>query len=288
VRKQSGVARLTIAIYVCADLMTTSPTTDDEQAPAPQPDVTKKSAQHEGQPTHPGVPLAPPGIVPESDVRVSTPSSAAPMPEHGLVEGLGELPSNYGDGRLVALVRDPATLWVYWDFSPQQIEQAFHGLGQARALLKVWNTRGAGAELVRDEEVHLEVRGWYVRNLTPGTELRVELWAVGERGARMLRSGRPVRLPPGQPSDQLEAFYLHVPLDESLHDVRASGRPLQYGGSTPAEWDRRIQPRAAELPTSPAHGFAAGSPGPGPNVPSSPHSRLPWSMTHVPDLGEDK
>src|SRR6266446_8394154 len=56
--------------------------------------------QHPGGPVHPGVPLAPPGIVPESDVRVHTPAAAVPPPEHGLVnEGLGELPWAYGEDR---------------------------------------------------------------------------------------------------------------------------------------------------------------------------------------------
>src|SRR5205823_1208732 len=103
--------------------------------------------QHHDEPRHPGVPLSPPGIVPESDVRVHSPASAAPQPSHGHVnEGLGELPWGYGDGRLVALVRDPATLFVYWDFSPQQVEQAFAGLGAARAVLKLLDAR---TELVR-------------------------------------------------------------------------------------------------------------------------------------------
>src|SRR5512138_1742641 len=101
---------------------------------------TRSRDQHPGEPSHPGVPLAPPGIVPESDVRVHTPSAAAPQREHGHVnEGLGELPWAYGDARLVGLVRDPTTLFVYWDFSQQQIEQAFAGLGRSRAVLKLWS-----------------------------------------------------------------------------------------------------------------------------------------------------
>src|SRR5256884_5532218 len=109
--------------------------------------------QHRGEPSHPGVPLSPPGIVPESDVRVHTPAAAAPQPEHGHVNaGLGELPWAYGDARLVGLVRDPTTLFVYWDFSPQQIEQAFMGLGPARSVLKLWNARNGSGELVRETE----------------------------------------------------------------------------------------------------------------------------------------
>src|SRR3954464_1557272 len=184
--------------------------------PGPMP-ATKRSAvvppagqqnghpidQHPGEPVLPGIALAPPGIVPESDVRVHTPAAAAPQRDHGHVnEGLGELPWAYGDARLVGLVRDPTTLFVYWDFSQQQIEQAFAGLGPARAVLKLWNARSGNGDLARETDVFLESRGWYVRDLPAGAELRAELWAVGERGARLIRAARPVRLPPAAPSEQ--------------------------------------------------------------------------------------
>jgi hypothetical protein len=226
--------------------------------------------QHRGEPAHPGVPLAPPGIVPESDVRVHTPAAAAPLPAHGLVnEGLGELPWAYGDARLVGLVRDPTTLFIYWDFSSQQIEQAFAGLGRARAMIKLWNARNGGGELVRETEVHLEARGWYMRELPPGLELRAELWAVGERGARLMRAARPSRLPPAAPSDQLEAFYLRLPLDQAITARIPVGRPLNYGGSAPAGWERRLQPRAFS-------GSSFGGP-----FGSSPGGTLPWSATNL-------
>jgi uncharacterized protein len=234
--------------------------------------------QHRGEPVHPGVPLSPPGIVPESDVRVHTPAAAAPPPGHGHVnEGLGELPWAYGDARLVGLVRDPTTLFVYWDFSPQQIEQAFAGLGPARAVLKLWNARNPNAELVRETEVHLDARGWYVRDLPANAEVRPELWAVGERGARMMRAARPVRLPPAVPSDQLEAFYLRLSLEQPISGGISTGRPLNYGGAAPAGWERRLQPR-------PFSGSSVGGP-----FGSSPGPKLPWSATHlVPDVGGDE
>src|SRR5207302_1119262 len=172
--------------------------------PGPMPATEKAAAtrppadngQHRGEPSHPGVPLSPPGIIPESDVRVGTPSAAPPPHEHGQInEGLGELPAGYGDGRLVGLVRDPATLYVYWDFSQQQIEQAFTGLGPGRAMLKLWNARGS--DLVREAEVHLDARGWYVRELPPGSELRVELrralWLEPRRQAAVERDAPDAR-----------------------------------------------------------------------------------------------
>jgi len=235
--------------------------------------------QHRGEPAHPGVPLAPPGIVPESDVRVHTPAAAAPQPAHGLVnEGLGELPWAYGDARLVGLVRDPTTLFIYWDFSQQQIEQAFAGLGRARAMIKLWNTRNGGGELVRETEVHLEARGWYLRELPPGLELRAELWAVGQRGARLMRAARPARLPPAAPSDQLEAFYLRLPFEQAITGGIPAGRPLSYQGAAPAGWERRLQPRAFS-------GSSFGMP-----FGSSPGGTLPWSATlpRPDDDGESK
>jgi len=252
------------------------PATPD--VPGPMPANARAAAavpprapdQHQAEPRHPGVPLAPPGIAPESDVRVHSPSSAAPQPSHGLVnEGLGELPWSYGDARLVSLIRDPNTLYVYWDFSQQQIDQAFHGLGPARAVLKLWSVKG---ELMREAEVHLEARGWYLRELPAGNEMRAELWAIGEKGARMLRAARPVKLPPAAPSDQLDAFYLRLPLDQPLREGLTTGRPLNYGGAAPAGWERRLQPRGFD-----GSSFFGGSPG----------GTLPWA-THVPDVDKGK
>jgi len=254
--------------------------TSQPREPAPKASPAKDAQgsgrsqeQHPGGPVHPGIPLAPPGIVPESDVRVHTPAAAVPPPEHGLVnEGLGELPWAYGDARLVGLVRDPSTLFVYWDFSQQQIEQAFAGLGPARAVLKLWNARNASGELVRETDVQLEARGWYVRELPPGTEIRAELWAMGANGARLMRAARPVRLPPDLPSDQLEAFYLKLSLDQSIAGGIPTGRPLNYGGAAPAGWERRLQPRMFS-------GSSVGGP-----FGSSPANKLPWSLTHLPDV----
>jgi len=222
--------------------------------PAPQ-----NGNLHHETPAHPGVPLAPPGIVPESDVRTHSPAAAVPPKEHGFVEELGELPWTYGDGRLVALIRDPQTIYVYWDLSQQQIEQAFGGLGTARASLKVWNVRGS--DLLREVEVHLESRGWYLRELPSALELRVELWALGDRGARMLRAARPVKLPPAQPSDVLDEVYATLPLGSALRGEPVSGgRPLAWkSGAAPPGWERRMQPRYSTT--------------------SRPGGKVPWSGT---------
>jgi hypothetical protein len=88
----------------------------------------------------------------------------------------------------------------------------------------------------------------------------------------MIRAARPIRLPPALPSEQLEAFYLRLPLDQPLPkegSAAGGGRALQYGGAAPAGWERRMQPRGSSLGMS------------------SPGGKLPWSTTHlVPPLDE--
>src|SRR5437763_1571431 len=136
--------------------------------------------------------------------------------------------------------------------------------------------RNGSGELVRETEVHLDARGWYVRDLPAGIELRPELWAVGERGARLMRAARPIRLPPAIPSDQLEAFYLRLALDQPIASGISAGRALNYGGAAPAGWERRLQPR-------PLSGSSVGGP-----FGSSPGGKLPWSATPmIPDLDGD-
>ena len=223
---------------------TVPPTTQGAGERAAEEGAQEAGDQHHAAPALPGVSLSPPGVVPESDVRLHSPSAATPPVHRRDADDLGELPLGYGDGRLVALIRDPATVYVYWDFSAQQVDQAFAGLGAARAMVKLWNARHGAGELVREAEVQLEARGWYLRDLPAGTELRVELWAVGERGARMLRAARPIRLPPALPSDQLEAFYIRLDLNQPLpKDGIAGKRALEYVGGDPVEWDRRLEPR---------------------------------------------
>jgi hypothetical protein len=212
--------------------------------PAPDAEAAASQIEPRETPTHPGVPLSPPGIVPESDVRTHTPAAAAPPPARfSFEEELGDLPWGYGDGRLICMVRDPGTLFVYWDLSQQQIEQAFGGLGSAQARLKLWALRG---ELVREVPVQLEARSWYLRDLTPGAEFRLELWAAGEGGARLMRSGRAVRLPPALPSSVLQEFYAVVPLGMRLpRDGQIpGGRPLDWkAGAAPPDWERRAAAR---------------------------------------------
>ena len=179
-------------------------------------------------PARPGVPLAPTGIAAESDVRTHSPGAAAapdnPEEPPGWEEHLGLLPLRYGDDRLVCLPRDPHCAFVYWDLSAQLVAQAFDGLLPARAVLKLFQLSG---QLLREVVIDLGMRGYYLRELPAGAEFRVELWASGPNGARLLRSARPVWLPPAIPSDLLDETYLTIPLQSPLSASNLAGGRAQ-------------------------------------------------------------
>ncbi len=152
------------------------------------------------------------------------------QPETGWEEGLGELPWGYGDDVLVALPRDPRTLFLYWDFTATAVAQAFAGLEGSRVQLWVF-ARGAGGALERARTLDfaLESRGFYVHDLEPGRAYLAEVHAVDAAG-RERRLGRPsneVALPPVGPSslvdDRFALIPWELPLSRWLKEVRRGG-----------------------------------------------------------------
>ncbi len=171
----------------------------------------------------------------------------APAEPPGWEEGLGALPQGYEDGRLVCLARDPSTAFVYWDLSRQQIAQAFDHGSPARAVLKLILLSGPQ---LREIDVHLDMRGFYLRDLPTGSEFRVELWAASDKSARLLRSSRPVRLPPASPSPLIDEQYLQIDFAAPLADASLEGAP-------PHHWPAAVEYRG-EFASHEAELFSGG------------------------------
>src|SRR3989442_6225838 len=74
-----------------------------------------------------------------------------------------------------------------------------------------------------------------------------------------MRAARPARLPPAAPSEQLEAFYLRLALDQPITGGIPVGRPLNYGGGPPAGGGGRVRAPAA-CGSRPGGAFLAGAP----------------------------
>lgn len=117
-------------------------------------------------------------------------------------EGLGELPPGYGDDALVALARDPETLWVYWDYAHPTVQEAMKDLEHPYARLRIFDQ----GHLVKELDFALESRSFYIPGLTPGRHYRAEIFFLGTNGQER-RLGRPsnsIGLPPRGPSSILD------------------------------------------------------------------------------------
>jgi len=149
----------------------------------------------------------------------------------------------------VLLVRDPTTLFVFWDFRRELERGAALGLREPRLLLRLHR----GADLDRTLELPLASRSTYVTGLTSGQEYTAEVLLLGRDGwTRPVGSRSAVRrLPPGRISAQLEVRTLRLPWSEPL-----SGAPAPSAASAPRD-EPLDSPRRVPLPTSP------GAPGPG-------------------------
>jgi hypothetical protein len=189
------------------------------------------------------------------------PLSAAPGEQLGGPSGAGrdvpltsepsfpipDLPWSYEDDRFVLLVRDPRTLFTYWDFRPATVRAAFEGLEPRRLVLRVWMVGVGEPRVFRETDVALDARGYYVQGCEPNRDYRLELVVLGGGLERTL--GQPTNvasLPPDGPSAWVEDRLASIPLDVPLPaaSLFALGRP----GTDP---DRRMHLRAFDLSGGP-------------------------------------
>jgi hypothetical protein len=215
-------------------------------------------------PSSNGAPVAAPGRSTRGDAPSPPP---APPPEVLVEEGFFEAPTTprrarraparpepvepgpfaspreVGTDAPLLLVRDPTTLFVFWDFRRELERGAALGLREPRLLLRLHR----GADLDRTLELPLTSRSTYVTGLTSGQEYTAEVLLLGRDGWTRPVGSRSAarRLPPGRVSAQLEVRTLRLPWSEPL-----SERPLPSAPSAP-RLEPLESPRRVPLPTSP-------------------------------------
>jgi hypothetical protein len=140
-------------------------------------------------------------------------------------ERLGDLPLGYGDDALVALPRDPRTLFLYWDHARDTLARGFEGLDHPRVQLWVFGRAGAGWERVRAVDFALESRGYYVHELQPGRTYRAEIHAVDRAGHERLLGvpSNEVTLPPVGPSPLVDDRFIRIPWELPLGKLLGPG-----------------------------------------------------------------
>jgi hypothetical protein len=146
------------------------------------------------------------------------PRAERPEPRGAWDEQLGDLPSSYGDDALVALPRDPRTLYLYWDHRADTLQRGWEGLQGGRSELWIFaDLPGGGWERVRVIEFSLESRGWYVHDLEPARVYRAEIHLVDRDQDRLLpRPSNAVMLPPVGPSPVVDDRFARILWSEHL------------------------------------------------------------------------
>jgi hypothetical protein len=198
---------------------------------------------------------------------------ARPQPE--VDEGLGELPWTYGDDALVALPRDPRTLYVYWDHHGETLKNGFSGLEGAHAQIWVFGRRPDGGwDRVRTVDFALESRSYFIHDLEPGRVYRAEIHLLDRAGRqrRLQEPSNEMQLPPFGPSPVVDDRFMRIawgtPLARLLQHYR-EGAPfpeeLRAILAHLSDWSRFVGPTWG----SGSGGLgAAGGPGGRPSGPS--------------------
>jgi hypothetical protein len=167
-----------------------------------------------------------------------------PEPPQAPAFVIPDLPWAYEDDRLVLLVRDPKTLFAYWDFHPDTIRQAFENVPAGRAFLRVLQLGGSEPKVLREIEIDLGFRAYYLYDCEPNRDYRVELFARGVNHAEAML-GRPsnvATLPANRPSTWVEDRFASIPLD-----LRLPVQSLFSSGRVVSDPEKRAHLRAYEL-----------------------------------------
>jgi hypothetical protein len=122
--------------------------------------------------------------------------------------------------RIIAMVRDPYWLHVYWELSRATYARAQAALGQewhtARPILRLMDvtseeTTSASERHVRDLEIHGGVNNWYIDVAAPPRAFRVDIGYLSRRGKFfVLARSNVVSTPKAGVSDVLDENWASV------------------------------------------------------------------------------
>jgi hypothetical protein len=155
-----------------------------------------------------------------------------------------DLPWVYEDDRVVLLIRDPRTLYTYWDFNPVTVSKAQELVPDGKSYLRVVMLSGSEPRVVREFEVALDARAYYLFDCEPNRDYRVEIVFRAPSGIERL-IGRPsnqATLPNNRPSSWVEDRFAAIPLEIALPTAS-----LFAVGRTSVDVERRLHARSYEL-----------------------------------------
>lgn len=139
-----------------------------------------------------------------------------------------ELPNDYGDDKLAAMVRDPNWIYIYWDLSGGKVESLGAGVTGGAWVLRVHNLTDSNHE---DVPVIVDSRNWYLP-VESDTAYRIEIGLVDMAGTfHAAASSRQVKTPRMGISESVDEEWL-IMEDEFRRLMDVSGRlKARFAGS---------------------------------------------------------
>lgn len=136
-------------------------------------------------------------------------------------EGLADLPSGYGESRIVLLPRDPQWAYTYWDI-PNEHKQELRRQGGQQLALRIYDVTDIDTEYqsphsIQEYPADELAREWYLPVPVSDRDYAIDIGyrAADGRWLVLARSAR-VHIPPVYPSDWIEDVFITVNFEEDL------------------------------------------------------------------------
>ncbi|MEM6597669.1 MAG: DUF4912 domain-containing protein [Cyanobacteria bacterium P01_C01_bin.69] len=136
-------------------------------------------------------------------------------------QGLADLPSGYGESRIVLLPRDPQWAYAYWDI-PNEHKQELRNQGGRRLALRFYDVtdidiNSQSPHSLQQYDCGEMTREWYLPIPVSDRDYTVEVGYICDDGRwLMLSRSTPVRIPPVYPSDWIEDQFVTVGWNQDL------------------------------------------------------------------------
>ncbi len=150
--------------------------------------------------------------------------STAPIPQEVLAsvdEGLPDLPSGYGESRIVLMPRDPQWAYAYWDI-PNEHKEELRRQGGARLALRFYDVTDIDLNYqaphsLQQYECDEMAREWYLPVPVSDRDYAIEIGYLCNDGRWLvLARSAAVHIPPVYPSDWIEDHFMTVGWDQDL------------------------------------------------------------------------
>lgn len=136
-------------------------------------------------------------------------------------EGLPDLPSGYGESRIVLMPRDPQWAYSYWDI-PNGHKEELRRQGGARLALRFYDVTDINIDYqaphsLQQYECDELAREWYLPVPVSDRDYVAEIGYVCNDGRWLVLARSPrAHIPPVYPSDWIEDQFITVAWDEEL------------------------------------------------------------------------